>query len=543
VIPALRRGLLTGLVVAGLLAAGCSKGGGGESGAGRPASGSSSSSAGTGVTSPATTPSFEGTVRVGLAGPLVIDPVRASPAVPSDQMVLDLLHDGLTRVDADGRVRAGLAQGWTADSSSKVWHFTLDPAATFASGRPVTATDVVSSLQRVIAAGDTSLAALRLEPVVGFRAFLDGTAPNVAGLVAVDARTVQITLDTPLSVLPEVLAAPAYGVVDVASLGAALRGDVSHLDLSGGWQVASASGGKVVLRHRPTAAGHLGSVELRSYKDAAAAYAAFGKGQVDWAPVPTNELGAAKKAYGGDHIAPFQAELALGLRVSSLPDLGLRQAIAAAIDRSAIVKAVYPDLADPLSTVVPVGVVGHDEGRCPTCAHDLARAKALIAQTYPDGQVPPVSIDYDASPAQQAMAGIVAQNLLDAGIPTSLRPLPLAEYQHLLVSGAQELFTLSWIGADRTADAYLDPLFRSSSPDNLVGLRSADVDIRLGQARAAPDPGPFWAEAERVVLEQAVVVPIAQFRTQVVVGKRVHGLAHAVDGTVDWAAVSVTGSP
>ena len=39
------------------------------------------------------------------------------------------------------------------------------------------------------------------------------------------------------------------------------------------------------------------------------------------------------------------------------------------------------------------------------------------------------------------------------------------------------------------------------------------------------------------MLEAAVVVPIAQFRTQVVVAERVEGLTHAVDGTVDWAQV------
>jgi ABC-type transport system substrate-binding protein len=534
-----RRGLLTSLVVAGLLVAGCRHGGDGAKGA----DGVSSTSTRPGGTAAPTTANPGGTLRLGLGGPIVADPVRASPAVPAEQMVLDLLHDGLTRVDADGHVRAALAQSWSADATSRIWKFTLDPGATFTGGRPITSADVVASLQHVIAAGDSSLAALRLEPVAGFRPFLDGTAPTVTGLRAVDAATVQITVDTPLSILPELLAAPAYGVVDLGSLTAAAKGDLSGLDLSGAWKVATAAPDRLVLQRRPQAPGHLDQVELRPYGDTAAAYAAFGKGQVDWAPVPTEELGAAKRAYGADHLTPFQAELALGLRVSTLPDLGLRQAIAAAIDRTAIVKAVYPDLADPLRTVLPVGVVGHDDARCPSCGHDLARARALLAQTYPDGQVPRVSIDFDASPAQQAMARIVAQDLQAAGIPSSLHPLALDDYQHFLVSGAQQVFTLSWIGADRTGDAYLDPLFRSSSPDNLVGLQSAAVDQLLGQARAAPDPAADWAEAERQVLEAAVVVPIAQFRTQVVVAKRVVGLAHAVDGTVDWAAVQVQGGP
>ena len=36
-------------------------------------------------------------------------------------------------------------------------------------------------------------------------------------------------------------------------------------------------------------------------------------------------------------------------------------------------------------------------------------------------------------------------------------------------------------------------------------------------------------------------MPIAQFRTQVVVADRVEGLTTAVDGTVDWAQVQLVG--
>ena len=155
-----------------------------------------------------------------------------------------------------------------------------------------------------------------------------------------------------------------------------------------------------------------------------------------------------------------------------------------------------------------------------------------------------MSLAYDSSPAQQALAAIVAEDLKAVGIPVATQSMSLNDYQHLLVSGAQQLFTLSWIGGDRSPDAYLDPLFRSDSPDNLVGLSSPQVDAQLAQARATEDPavaGAAWASAEQQVLEAGVVIPIAQFRSQVVVAKRVLGLATAVDGTVDWSLVRVEG--
>ena len=486
-----------------------------------------------------------GTVRLGLSGPLVVDPAAASPAVPGDLLVLDLLHAGLTEVGEDGLATAGLAVTWSADPTFTTWRFTLDPGARFAGGRAVTSEDVVASLRRVIAGGDASLAALRLEDVQGFRAFLDGTAPEVSGLRAVDPTTVEVALDAPLSVLPELLAAPPYGIVDLTTLEPALAsGDLTGLDLSGPWQVAEAGPGRLELDRRPGAAAHLDGVELRSYPDAAQAYDAFDDGDVDWAPMPGDRYGAAVEAHGDDHVTPFQAELLLGLRAGApaLADPSLRQAIAAAIDPEAIVRAVYPEVADPLGAILPDGLPGAARGTpsCATCGHDPVRARKLVDTAFPQGNVPQVTIDTDASPAQEAMARIVAEGLEAVGIPTVVRSRPLPEYQRFIVSGGQELFAFGWVGGYASPDAYLTPLFRSTSVDNLVGVASPEIDALLAEARASADPAlraERWAAAEAQLLDAGLVVPVAQFRTQVVVADRVEGLAHALDGTVDWTRV------
>ena len=64
---------------------------------------------------------------------------------------------------------------------------------------PVTPQDVIASLERVMAAGDSSLAALSLEAVKGFRAFADGEAEHVERAHRARIRdTVRIELTTPL---------------------------------------------------------------------------------------------------------------------------------------------------------------------------------------------------------------------------------------------------------------------------------------------------------------------------------------------------------
>ncbi len=530
----------TALVVGALLLGACSSGG------------SDGAAPTTGATRTATEAVDGGTVRLGLAGAPAVDPVVASLASPSDLMVLDLLYDGLTALDADQRPAAAVAARWRSNDTQTAWRFTLDPDAAFSGGRAITAADVVTSLERVARGGDTSLSALRLEAITGFRAFVDGTTEHLAGLTAPDPDTVRIALDTPVAVLPAILASPVFGVVDEATLdgvgadGEGLEGleGLEALELSGSWTVAGADREVVELERRDGAVGHLDGIELRSYPDADTAYDAFDDGEVDWALAPVDRFGDAVADHGDDHFAPFQAELFFGLRAAGdvLGRVELRQAIAAAIDAPAIVAAVYADRADPLATVVPAGVPGHDPGRCASCGYDPQRAKDLLAVAFPDGQVPTVPIDFDQSPAQETMARMVAADLEDVGIPAVLRPQPLEDYKRFVVSGGQELFSFGWIGGYASPDAYLTPLFGSTADDNLTGYGTAEVDASLAAARANPVPRSAlgqWGDAEAKVLTDAVVVPIAQFRTQAVVAQRVQGLQHAVDGTVDWAQVWV----
>jgi len=481
------------------------------------------------------------TIRLGIGGPLVVDPAEASLASPSDLMVLDLLFDGLTAIDGNGVLQPGLAAEWEGNDTSTAFRFALAPDATFASGRPVTPNDVIASLERVMAAGDSSLAALSLESVKGFQAFADGKAKHVSGLTVGGPHSVRIELTTPLSVLPTVLASPMMSIVDPATE----TGDLADLDVSGDWTIASSDDGDLVLDRRE-GEGSLDHIEVRSYDDEDEAYGAFEDGDVDWARVPTSKYDDAVEKYGDDAFAPFQAELFFGMNIKAqaLKTKPMRRAITLAIDRDAIVDEVYADLADPLTTVVPAGIAGHDPNRCPPCAPDATKATSIIKSEFPDGGVPTVRIEYDESPVQDEMAHMVADDLDAVGIPTELRALPLDEYETFVVSGNQHLFSFGWIGAYRSPDAYLAPLFGSSANDNLTNYRSDDVDGLLDRARASTNAvlnADRWALAEKTVLEAFVVVPIAQFRTQVVVADRVQGLQTAVDGTVDWSKVTLAG--
>ena len=91
-----------------------------------------------------------------------------------------------------------------------------------------------------------------------------------------------------------------------------------------------------------------------------------------------------------------------------------------------------------------------------------------------------------------------------------------------------------------SADAILDPLFRSDSLDNVTGFVVPQFDFVIGAARTKTDAAErvgLLAEAEAIAMSRAPVVPIAQFRTLTVTSERVHDLVVGLDGSFDASLV------
>jgi len=100
------------------------------------------------------------------------------------------MYDGLTYPDANGGVRAHLAESWAVvDGIGKVWEFKLREDALFHDGTPVTAEDVVFSFERMMALGTGAYSRVKA----------------IESVSAKDPCTVQFVLDSPISVFPNMI--------------------------------------------------------------------------------------------------------------------------------------------------------------------------------------------------------------------------------------------------------------------------------------------------------------------------------------------------
>lgn len=464
-------------------------------------------------------------LRLGLAGPMSLDPAAISPASVSSMILVDLVHGTLTEVDDEGRPQPGLAT-FDANEDRTLWRFTLGEDATFADGEPVTAADVVASLDRVRSQGGASLAAIALE--------------DVAAITAVDPRTVDIGLVAPSAVLPEVLGSPLYSILDRELLPTSVG---APLNPSGAHDVEVVAPDRLLLERRRGEGP--ATIELRLFPDDAAAYDAMSSGELDWSPVPIDRLGDAGNAFGLGGLVPFHATVLLGINtnVEPLSRAPLRQAISLAIDRATLTDAVFGPTAQPMQGLIPGGIPGA-AGECgDLCGPDVARARQLVTEAFPEGEPPPVRLLTDDSATHLSVAGVLAEQLGAAGVDLAPMSLDPAAYEATLGAGSQ-LFLYSTLGVGLSPATHL-LAWESSSPDNLATYGQGLVDEALAAARAEPDPAlrlARWREIEAAVLADVPVVPLAQLRTVAVVSERVRGLQVRADGSIDVAGVTFRGS-
>jgi peptide/nickel transport system substrate-binding protein len=201
--------------------------------------------------------------------------------------------------------------------------------------------------------------------------------------------------------------------------------------------------------------------------------------------------------------------MGLNLQDPVLKDVRVRQALAYAIDTSAIIEYLRRGLARPATGLLPdlSWAIAPDVRPHP---YDPARARTLLDEAgYPDpdgaGPKPRLRLTLKTSSAvefNRLQASVIQQNLRDVGIDLDVRTYEFATLFSDVLNGNFQLYTLQWTAGSLADPDILRRVFHSKQVPpvgfNRGHYSNARVDALLDEAAASGD------ETRRLELFQQV---------------------------------------
>ncbi len=354
-----------------------------------------------------------------------LDPT-AGAAAAIDEIVYANLFEGLTRIDQNGAVQPQLAESWDVSGDGLVYTFTLRDGVAFHDGTGFDADDVVFSLDRA-----------RADDSVNAQKQLFAAIDTVE---AVDPRTVRITLSRPEGALlfnlgwgDAVIVAPESAATNkVAPIGTGpfkfdrwVRGSQIRL--------VAVDGTRAIRK-----------VTFRIVPDPSAQVAALKAGDID--AVSNLQAPEAVIALQADPnfevaIGSTEGETILAMNNSRPPlnDVRVRQAIAHAIDRQAVVDGAMFGFGTPIGTHFAPHHPAYVD-LLETYPHDPARARTLLA----DAGQSDLKLTLKLPPPTYARRGgeIVAAQLKEAGITVEIIPVEWAQWLEQVFRGTDYDLTI-----------------------------------------------------------------------------------------------------
>jgi peptide/nickel transport system substrate-binding protein len=421
------------------------------------------------------------------------DPIAGNAGANQIQWVL---YDQLVRVGADlASVEPALAEGWEISPDGLTYTFTLR-AATFHDGSPVTAADVVYSLDRVRTAEGT---------------YMNSTLPP-ATIEAPDERTVVVRLERLFAPLLSVLVAAEASILPRALVEGQKALFFRNPIGAGPFRLESweQTGPFVFARHEgywDVGKPYLDRLTLRFVEAPDDGATLFERGDLDIVTaIPGAEI-ATFRTLPDAVVQEFATTgMMFGLINVARPpfdDKALRQAMNYAVDKQAIVDELLAGAGEAQNTYIPQ-VAGHDDD-APGYPFNLEKAGELVAGSAGRGGFG-VELLTEPSELGKKMGALIAEHLARIGGQVTI--LPSDEMDARMRAQDFDLFVIG-AGANSPADPDdIAVLARSDVAGPFFGYQNERVDEALAAATGTTD----WAErADHYKEAQAIVAEDAPF--------------------------------
>ncbi len=497
---------------------------------------------------------------------LTAEPTTLDPALVSDGPTIDVLqqmYEGLVGWGENNDIVPLLAaQMPEISADGREYTFVLRDGVTFTNGRTVTAEDVKYSLTRALDPKLGSPVAMTyLNDIEGADAVNAGKATELAGVTAVDPKTVRIRLVAPRAYFLGKLTYPTgYALAkEEVEKGPTTPGGAHSINEtnsvgSGPFKMGSyARQSKVTLLANANywgGAPKLSRIERPIVLSAETRRNLYDTGQLDLVELEKSryaqdrenkELQSQIKAY--DRPATFY----LGMNQTSyapFKDRRVRQAFAHAINKDDILQRVLQGVNKKAEGVVPVGIPGYDPN-FKGLPYDPAKAKQLLAEAgFPEGKgLPPLTLTFrEQQPDLSKTAQVIQAQLKEIGVSINVDEMEWGKFLKMTDDRQIDFFHMRWMADYLDPQNFLSVLLHSKAPENRTAYNNPAYDALLDKADASMNKEErirLYRQAERLVVDDAPWVPIYYQRDLELVKPHVSGIRESLFGHLPHTQTTV----
>ena len=467
------------------------------------------------------------------------------PQVATDGTSFEVIAnytDGLTQMDADGAAVPAIAESWDVSEDGTIYTFHLRQDANWSNGEPVTANDFVFAWQR---AADPALASeysymlSDIGQIKNAAAIIAGEMDkSELGVKAIDDKTLEVTLEVPVSYFLSLMYFPTFYPVNQAFFEGLADGTFGTSP-----ETVLSNGAFVLTSYEPAALSfsltknadyydadkvQLDGLNYQVIKDSQQAYMSYQNGDLDIVMLSGDQV---EQVEGDPELnitgAGYLWYLTLNMHdVPALNNQNMRLALSNAVNRASIVGDVVKDGSVATYTAVPpqfaAGPDGSDFSADQTMFSDVCADDTAKAAEYYEAAKAELGTDtfefellVEDQTETQNVAAVIKDQVEKAlpGVTLNIKVEPKKQRVADIQDGNYEACLTRW-GPD-----YADPMtylgMWVTDCDNNYGLWSdAAFDAIIADCTTGAyitDAEARWNamyDAEKIVMDQAVIVPL-----------------------------------
>lgn len=445
------------------------------------------------------------------------------------------IFEGLVRVH-NGEIKPGMAETWEISDDKTTYTFHLRDAK-WSDGKPVTAYDFEYAIKRLLDPNTASEYAFQGYYIVNGEEYNTGkiTDPDQIGVKALDEKTLQIKLKTPVKYFLSLLNFISFYPVRqdfVEEMGEKFAADADKLLYNGPfilkeWKHEQ----ELVLEKNPNYwdkdSVNIDKVTIYIVNEANTAWQMYENGETDWEFIPAELVeqvdseGRAMYFYDGSEFY-----LQFNVKREGKPWLAnenFQRAIGFAIDREALIKAVMKGVSEPATRYVLPQLEGLEKTFAEEYPYefysknaDVDKAKEYLQKAMQElGISDPSKMTFEYLTDDTQRAKLTAEFIQDQleknlGIKMTVKQVPFKQRLELMTKMDYDVVFAGWGPDYNDPMTYLD-LWVTGGGHNDTGWSNKEYDELIQFAKTTTD---FKAradalfEAEKLLVEHGPIIPI-----------------------------------